>query len=149
MNIRYPSGQRTYPINSPWRQNTIKSLTRKSNRAFANSSSLTSERILEQVCKIIKEMKGICSDEHDSILRDTYERVKHFKLSRFFDELVQKMPFLIKLLVSLVGGSDDSKRIILVSVIASMLLKNRFSKMGLLQRVISILLYGNGCSKQV
>lgn len=94
-------------------------------------------------------MKGICSDEHDSILRDTYEGVKHFKWSRFFDELVQKMPFLIKLLVSLVGGSDDSKRMILVSVIASMLLKNRFSKMGLLQRVISILLYGNGCSKQV
>ena len=96
MNIRYPSGQRTYPINSPWRQNTIKSLTRKSYRAFAtsaNSSSLTSERILEQVCKIIKEMKGICSDEHDSILRDTYEGVKHFKWSRFFDELVQKMPF--------------------------------------------------------
>ena len=56
---------------------------------------------------------------------------------------------LVFLCFCLISGKDDSRRVMLVCVIISMLLKKRFPKMGLLQRAISVLLYGNGCSKQV
>lgn len=46
-------------------------------------------------------------------------------------------------------GKDDGKRVMLLCVIVSMMLKKRYPKMALLQRAVSVLLYGNGCSKEV
>ena len=94
-------------------------------------------------------MKAISSDAHDSLLRDSNDGIKYFKWDGLFGELSRHMPTCVSLLLSLISGKDDSRRIVLVSVIISMLLKKRFPKMGILQRAISVLLYGNGCSKQV
>ena len=44
---------------------------------------------------------------------------------------------------------SNTKRIILVGFIASILLKKRLGKMALLQQAVSVLLYGNGCTEQV
>lgn len=98
---------------------------------------------------IKKEMKVICSESHDSILWDCNEGIRFFKWERLFKEMCDQMPTLTTLLLFLVSGKDDTKRIILVCVLSCMLLKNRFRKMGLLQRIVSVLLYGNGCSKQL
>ena len=94
-------------------------------------------------------MKFISSDDHNSLLRDSNDGIKDFKWDRLFGELSRYMPTCVSLLLSFISGKDDSRRVMLVCVIISMLLKKRFPKMGLLQRAISVLLYGNGCSKQV
>uniref|UniRef100_A0A1X7SF26 Uncharacterized protein n=1 Tax=Amphimedon queenslandica TaxID=400682 RepID=A0A1X7SF26_AMPQE len=74
VSINYPSGKRNIPITSPWRQKAVKSLTRGSYRALLTSlqaSTVALERVLKDITKTIKEeMKLICSDDHDSIIRD-------------------------------------------------------------------------------
>ena len=112
------------------------------------SSPRTSDLAISSICHTIhKEMKNICSLSHDSILRDSHEGVKHFSWQTVFLELKNNMPTLIKVLAAIITDHKNSKSII--CLIACMLLKKRLGKMSLVQRAISILLYGNGCSKQV
>ena len=148
-----PSGKQNYNITTHWRQKSIARLARKSFRSFSSSvtsSSTTSGAILRQISSTIKkEMKFISSDDHNSLLRDSNDGIKHFKWDRLFGELSHYMPTCVSLLLSLISGKDDSRTVMLVCVIISMLLKKRLPKMGLLQRAISVLLYGNGCSRQV
>jgi hypothetical protein len=151
--ISYPSGNRQFNIISPWRKKNIKRLTRRSYNSFASSvaaSSHTSTLILRQVARSIKhEIKAICSVNHSSIIRDAHEGVKFFHWDTVWLELVRNMPTLMKLLHALVHGKKDHSNKILVCLIASMLLKKRVPQMALVQRTISVLLYGNSCSKQV
>jgi L1 cell adhesion molecule like protein len=93
-------------------------------------------------------MKSICSTNNDSILRDMHEGVKYFSWETVWLELLRELPTLMKLLITLLPRYG-SKHIPLLCVIASMLLKRRLGKMAFVQRAISVLLYGNGCSKQV
>ena len=151
--IKWPSKERTYDIISPWRKDSVKRLARKNLKAFSSSvvkSSFTSQNVLKEVTRMIrKEMKLISSENHGSVLRDCNEGIRYFKWERVFTELCDHMPTLTTLLCSLVSGKDDAKRIIFVCMISCMLLKNRSNKIGLLPRTVSVLLYGNGCSKEV
>ena len=91
------------------------------------SNHLSLQSVLKEVIKLIKkEMKVICSESHDSILRDCNEGIRFFKWERLFKEMCDQMPTLTTLLLSLVSGKDDTKRIILVCVLSCILLKNRF-----------------------
>lgn len=92
------------------------------------------------------EMKAISSDSSNSIVQDVTEGVKQFNL---FHELSLKKPLCVKVISSLVSGNNDNHKIILVCFIISILLKNWWPKKALAQQAIFILLYGNGCSKQV
>lgn len=94
-------------------------------------------------------MKNICSESHDSIIRDSNEGIRNFRWDRLFHELSQNMPTCVSLLLSMIPGKDDGKRVMLLCVIVSMMLKKRYPKMALLQRAVSVLLYGNDCSKEV
>uniref|UniRef100_A0A1X7VIZ7 Uncharacterized protein n=1 Tax=Amphimedon queenslandica TaxID=400682 RepID=A0A1X7VIZ7_AMPQE len=82
-----------------------------------------------------KEMKDICSDSHDSIICDSNEGVRNFSC--------------VSLLLLMMPGKDDGIRVMLLGVIVPMMLKKRYPKMALLQRALSVLLYGNGFSKEV
>ena len=84
---------------------------------------------------------------HDSILRDNIEAVNHFSWETVWLELLANVPILMQILSALIPNPQDDKP--LLCLIASMLLKRRLPKMGLVQRAISLLLYGNGTSKQV
>ena len=91
------------------------------------SSSTTSGAILYQISSTIKnEMKLISSDDHNSLLRDSNDGIKDFKWDRLFGELSCYMPICVSLPLSLISGKDDSRRVMLVCVIISMLLKKRF-----------------------
>jgi L1 cell adhesion molecule like protein len=100
--------------------------------------------IQEMACQIKKEMKHVCSESHDSILRDSVDGVKQFSWETVWVELQRNIPTLITLLEELVSNDRP-----LLCLIVSMLLKKRYPKMGLVQRAISILLYGNGTNAQV
>ena len=62
-------------------------------------------------------------------------------------ELMQKMPTLMKLLLAVVGKACTKSP--LLCLLASMMLKSRHQHMGLVQRAVSVMLYGNGTAKQV
>ena len=112
------------------------------------NSDRTETIVLEAVVSNIKrEIKAICSTIHDSILNDNHEAVKRFDWESIWLELNEKMPTLMKLLTSIVDNPNEKKP--MLCMISSMILKSRRSSMALPQRAISLLLYGNGASKQV
>lgn len=149
--MSYPSGTQRFKIKTPSRKMCVKRLTRKSYASMAstlvNSPRMCGSVIRKLATKIKAEMKSISSNDHDSILRDTIEAVKHFHWDTVMLELLKKVPTLMNLLKQLVNRPAEKKP--LLCFIASQLLKSRHQHMGLVQRAVSIMMYGNGTSKQV
>ena len=115
--------------------------------AIAGSPRISKSIISEVSMKIKSEMKDISSKRHDSILRDTIEAVKRFHWDTIWLELQQKMPTLMSLLSQLVRHPVKQKP--LLCLLASQLLKGRHQHMGLVQRAVSVMMYGQGTAKQV
>ena len=112
-----------------------------------NSPRVSKAVIAKLALKIKAEMKEISSDNNNSCLRDCVEAVKHFHWDTVWLELLHKMPMLMSLLSHLIRKPDENKA--MLCMLASQLLKSRHQRMGLVQRVISVMLYGNGTAKQV
>ena len=149
--VPYSAGVRTYKIHTPSRKRAIKRLSRKSYgstaSALVNSPTTAQSIITKLAIKIKGEMKAICSRSHDSVLQDSLEAVKHFDWETVRLEFLQKLPTLMSLLSQVVGQA--SKHSPLVCLLASMILKSRHQRMGLIQQAVSVMLYGNGTAKQV
>lgn len=108
--------------------------------------SIHSNEIINQVAKKIQaEFNYICSDTHNSLLRGYGLCVRDFCWDSIWNELQQHTPSLLMLLSNIIPGSSK----ILHCTIICMILKHRHPKMALLQRVISVVLYGNAVHKQV
>ena len=138
-------------MNTPARKQGVKRLARRSYRSLASSmvnySPLSTNMVSEVARKIKAEMKDISSQRHDSFLLDSREAVKHFSWDRVLHELRSMMPTLIQLLTKLISNPLAKKP--LLCVLSSQLLKQRYPRLGLVQRAMSVLLYGNGINKQV
>lgn len=92
-------------------------------------------------------MRQLALEEHDSILSDTVKGIKHFGWDTITLELQRKVPTLMQILRLLVKKPAIAKPFI--SCLASKLLKDRHPKLSLMQRAVSVMLYGNGSSKIV
>ena len=151
MVVPYSAGVRTYKVHTPSRKRAIKRLSRKfygsTASALVNSPTTAHSIITKLAIRIKEEMKAISSCSHDSVLKDTSEAVKHFDWETVRLEFLQKIPTLMSLLSQVVGQA--TKRSPLISLLASMILKSRHQRMGLIQRAVSVMLYGNGTAKQV
>ena len=112
-----------------------------------NSPRMSKSIIAEIATKIKSEMKALSSDAQDSILRDSVEAVKHFHWETVMLELLHNTPTLMSLLSQLVRRPAVQKP--LLCFLASQLLKSRHHHMGLVQRAVSVMMYGNGTAKQV
>ena len=97
--------------------------------------------------KIKGEMKDLCSDEHASVLRDITEAVTHFQWETVMLEFEKKLPTLVTLLEQIVPQPAEHRP--LLALLISQLVKARHQKTGLVQRAISVMLYGNCSNKQV
>ena len=149
--FRNESGARYTELISPWKEENVKRVVKGSYTALTKSvvnSDRTSDKVMGiLIGNIKKEIKEICSNAHNSILLDDHEAVKKFSWKTIWTELNQKLPTLMKLLTGIVDKSSEKQPVL--CLIASMILKARYSRMALVQRAISLLLYGNGASKQV
>ncbi len=116
--------------------------------AAVMSSQPCSKAAIVSIARIIREeMKLLPSVKHDSILRDNVEAVKCFSWETVWLELQQTLPTLMSLLKLLVKKSEQCKP--LLCLLVSMIVKKSSPKICLVQRAISVLLYGNGSSKEV
>lgn len=141
----------SYAIRTPSRKKVISSITRKSFHASA-AAMLRSPRFMKSIAiklalKIRGEMKRLSSTTHNSILRDSNEAVRQFHWETVRLELHRNVPTLMNILSLLVGPSE--KHYPLLCLLGSMILKARHQHLCLVQRVVSIMLYGNGTAKQV
>ena len=103
--------------------------------------------ILELSRKIKAEMKDLASNKQDSVLRDTCEALKHFHWDTVTMEFEQKIPLLVTLLKEILPHPSQQKP--LLCMIISQLVKSRHQRLCLVQRAVSVMLYGHGCNKQV
>ena len=106
----------------------------------------TKFHVISEVAKHIRgEIKNMCALTHNSILRDEHEGLKTFNWDSVWAEFQHNVPTLIRLLQSLMPRGDRK----LISFLASMIVKRHCKHMCLVQRVISVLLYGNATHKEV
>ena len=142
MKLTYPSCEKVVNAESPRVKDNIRQLVCESYSSLSCSivsSSCTTNQVIAKISLCIrKEMKNMCSDSHDSILRDSCEGIAQFSWQTIWLELTTCMPPLIKLLSTLLPDNMEGKRII--CVIGSVILKKRSNKMSLLQRAISVFL---------
>ena len=140
-----------FGIRTPLRKQTVKSLARRSYTKAASStvkSNIMLGKVLSEITiKIKGEMRQLSSDENDSILRDNVEAVKRFNWDIVLLEFQKKVPTLMRFLQLLIPQPSDRKP--LLCFIASQILKARHQRLCLVQRAVSVMLYGNGASKQV
>ena len=88
----------------------------------------------------------ICSDKTNSKLKSN--DVTDFSWDSIWSELLTMMPRLAIFLKDILpDSSNDNRRVI--CLIISMMLKFRHSKMCLVQKVISVYLFGNSVHKKV
>ena len=144
----YKSGSKRVKV-TPSRRKAIKSLGRRNYKAAATSIALgnkTKFYIVNSIaCQIRREMVNICSLNQPSLLRGSNNCIKKFNWQAILSEFSLKLPTLLLLLKKILPKSDDK----FLSFVISLIMKKRCKHMSLLQRVLSILLYGNGTSKQV
>ena len=129
----------------------MKRLARKTDSKFT-SAPLTSDpgskAAVKAMAKAIDaEFRAVCRHTHDTLLKDGLEAVKQFSWETVWYELHAVVPTLMSLLKKLVRRPQEHKQFI--SFVASMLLKKRSNNLGLVQRAITVALYGNGAHKAV
>lgn len=100
---------------------------------------------------IRKEMKVMVSDKVDSILRSQCaNKLKIFNWNLLMSELTVHAPYLLNILHSITKTiTPRDNQTAIIGVCAAILLKHRYSKMSLVQRIVSIILYSGQASKQV
>ena len=149
--LPYKKGPRIYDIYTPERKLLVRRLVRKSYISMAAGAVDSSDMgppIVSRICTNIKtEMKAISTITHNSFLRNSVESVKQFSWETVHEELLNQMPTLMAILSSLIPKS--AKRKPLQCTIASQLLKCRHPEMALVQRAVSVMMYGNSVPKQV
>lgn len=144
----YPSQPKTYMMRTPNRRRSIKRIARRSYPLlfsdFARTSGVHRKLMIKAVAREVKkEMKSISS----SALFCNKMALSTFSWTNVWVELVKEAPLLMYFLGSLVTNPVKNKA--MLCVIASMFLKKHNKSLALVQKCISVFLYGNGCSKQV
>ena len=139
----------TYNVATPSRKKAVKRLSCRTYKSLAatiiDSPNLSKGVIAKLALKIKEEMKSISSQEHDSILRDPLEAVKRFHWDKVLLEFQYNLPTLVSLVSQLIGRRSKT----MLCMIISQLLKARHQHMGLVQRAVSVMLYGNCTAKEV
>lgn len=104
-------------------------------------------RVLAAVAQEIeKEVKQICSDKHDSILRMKFkEALERFTWVRVWRELSDHVPTLLRV----IGSRNSEKAKPALCVCAMILLKLRNPKMNLVQALVSLVLKAGHANIQV
>ena len=134
-------------MKTPTRKRGIQRLARRNYKSLAStmftSAEFTKSAMVKLTCRIRDEMQKMSSDAHDSILRDRIEAVKQFSWETVYLEYCKMIPTLIFFLESFIPNLKSKKKIF-ICFVASSLLKCRHQRMGLVQRAVSVMLYGNG-----
>ena len=137
--------QHSYNIATPVRKKFVRQLARRNYQSFSatamKSQAVYKPMVTELSRKCKTDMRDLASSEHDSILRDTREAVKRFSWETVMLEFERKLPTLVLLLFLTPQIRDH--------FYACFIVKSRHQRLCLVQRVISVMFYGNGTSKQV
>lgn len=138
----------------PQRKHLGKAVARRSKTAIAAEcmkDRAVQKHILKLVGKMVHaEIKKFCSHSANSILkRDDPQCIKTFSWESFNCEISKFAPVLKSILQATCKTRVSSTNFNVVMCVCVALLRNRDPRMNLIQKIISLLLYGGHSSKQV
>ena len=151
MNYKKP---RTYPL-TPTRKHLGKAVARGSKKSVAIEclkDPATRKFLLKGIGVLVRnELKSMCMDSRSSILRNTATHdLKNFTWDTLLNEASETAPVLLELLQQCTQTRRlRSNRHAVIGMCLSILLKQRYPKMSLVQRIITLILYAGHCGKQV
>ena len=140
---------------TPSRKRMGKAVARGSKKAIVQEcfkDTVTTKHVLNHLGKILRrEMKAMVSDNTGSLLRSQeIESMQNFSWDVVLQELHAHAPNLLHLLNSITSTKTDrDNQKAIIGMCASILLKHRYSKMSLVQKILSVILYAGHTSKQV
>jgi len=134
-----------------WRE-PAKRLARESYPSFTTSviTNFTDDTLNAVARKVQDEIKHISSEKANTILKSNKEnkgQKLNFSWNTVHCDLQKHMPVTVDLLNRIIPKTSQFKP--LVCVITAMILKAHNHKLCLIQKVLSIFLYGNGVHKQI
>jgi len=140
---------------TPKRKKLGKAVARRCNNKVAGEYlkiPMVREYIIKKIGKLVHvELCQLCSDKTASILRKHSADVfKDFDWNVITDELLTNAPILMSILME--STKTKKPRVNTKTVIAmcvGLLLKHRFTKMCLIQKMVSLILYAGHVNKQV
>lgn len=151
MNYKKP---RTFPL-TPNRKCLGKAVARGSRKSVAMEcikDPTTRTFILKRIGVLLRnELKTMCSEARCSILQSQLPHsLEVFTWAKLFVELAESAPILLMLLQECVR--TKRRRVnsnAVVGMCMSILLKHKFSRMCLVQKIVSLILYAGHSEKQV
>lgn len=120
--------------------------------AVVENAALQGEVLLALCTEACKEVKKLCSDSHDSILRNTTKpAVELFTWERVWLELQLNAPLLLSLLTNLISPTkrDDKSVKPALCMCASILLKLQNQKVDIVQTMIGLVLKAGHATTEV
>ncbi len=112
----------------------------------------TRRYLLKRIGVLVRnELVAMCSDRTDSILRHQgTTELKTFSWEKLLDELEANAPVFLSILRECTRTRRPrTNQDAVVGMCAAVLLKYRYAKMSLVQRILSLVLYGGRSGKQV
>ena len=96
-------------------------------------------------------MKVMVSDKVNSILRSqSANELKPFDWNLLIEELTLHAPYLLNILTGITKtNTPRTNQSAIIGVCTAILLKHRYNRMSLVQKILSIVLYSGHASKQV
>ena len=120
--------------------------------AIVENKSLRNEVVSVLCNEVNKEIKRLCSDSNDSILRmSTKPALLQFTWDRVWNELQLDTPLFMSFLTNFLPPAKRSNENVrpAICVCASILLKLRNHKVNIIQNMISMVLKGGHATAQV
>ena len=150
-NVQYRGGKIKYVL-TPRSSKIGKRLARRSYPSFTKSVvSNFSNHTVTAVCKQAHdEMNHLSSTSTDSVMARDNSIISAFSWDVLWLEFQQHVPTLVSIFVGLTSKSGNMlKNRPLICLLIATDLKRNHQRMSLVQRIISIFLYGNAVHKQV
>lgn len=153
--VHYHSKPKLFYLANVWKR-LGKAIARKSYTTIARCI-FKLPKVLSKLVKgisqlLVKEIKELCSDKFNSIMRESSEHaLKHFSWQSIWGEAECKAPTLLEILVACFRYARSGKRHIKATIctVIAMMCKCRNKLMSQVQSVLSVLLHTSHVSKEV
>ena len=150
--VNYNTCTKQFHLQTPHQRHMTKSIARCHNKGLVDQcfgDEETSFYIKKKTESIIRsEIKKMCSQEVNSILQGPVKDIASFKWESVLAELNANAPTLLSVLSAAVGKLSETSSTT-IGVCCGIILKSRFNKMSLVQKIVAVILQAGHSSKQV
>ena len=150
--VNYNTCTKQFHLQTPHRRHMTKSIARGHKKGLVDQcfgDEETSFYIRKKSESIIRsEIKKMCSQEVNSILQGPVKDIASFKWESVLAELNANAPTLLSVLSAAVGKLSETSSTT-IGVCCGIILKSRFNKMSLVQKMVAVILQAGHSSKQV